>query len=319
LDSSFGGSGTIGKRLFGLEVRSRRGSSIPFYAALARTVLKLGVPVVVFKIGVTWTFKHPSIGGLAVVLAAFLILPVSITVGSGSVGLHDVLTQTCVAGRGLMKRGTATGLRYWVISLLATVIVALTLAASIKNSVWGYSELPGFRTVAKVSTPFVDVAKEILYGEGSEEIRPFVKDLQIMPSLETFPEEFQESFTKVPPEFVRQMHGQRGELEVRIEVTENGFASYSLQSSLIQRVLAVFLPSVVSGEVPQFVWLRIGVRKTFGPIQLVRGNTCILLGRRGTDGHMIEMRIAEPDNNTRVQISCLTPFPALRTLGIARL
>jgi hypothetical protein len=296
LDSSFGGSGTIGKRLVNLEVRSRRGT-VPLYLALARTILKLGIPVVLFKIGITLMFKHPSVGGLAIILVAFLILPISIAVGRGSVGLHDALTQTSVARRSLVNRETVTGLRYWTMSVLATVILALPLAASIKNGVWGYSPLPVFPTVAKVSSPFADVAKELLYGDGSEAIRPFVRDLQVMQTTDLFPDEFQKSFTKVPPELVRQIHGQRGELEVQIEVTERGFASHSLQSALIQRIGTVLLPLVVPGEVVKFVWLRIGTREIFGPIQLFGGNTCIVLGRRRPDGRTIEMNIVEPDDN----------------------
>ena len=253
LDSGCCGAGTVGKRVLGLEVRTADGSALPLYLSLARTALKFGLPLCLFKLATDLVLIKGFIG-VAAALAAMVFLPISVVVGKGTVGLHDILTRTCVLRRGGEYSPVRDRSVYLLTTALATFILALSTSAWIRSMI-GLNQTD-LRSVANAIDPSAELAKEIVSGKGSEAIRPFVRNVEITPSIEEFPTDYSTSFTKVPPGIVTDLQSKQGAAMVTVELSERGFAQFILRSAIVDRVASVGIPKLVSQrDLPTFIWV----------------------------------------------------------------
>src|ERR1019366_2172560 len=125
------------------------------------------------------------------------------------------------------------------------------------------------RSFVSQADPGVEIAKEILLGKGSEEIRPFVLHITIQPSVHEFPTDYSNSYTKIPPEIVTELRGNQGAALVIVEVSEQGASQQILRSAIMERIASVGVPKLVPLQnLPTFIWVAFAVKSTFGPLQL---------------------------------------------------
>src|ERR1035437_8654445 len=306
LDSGCCGAGTIGKRVFGLEVLMREGRPLPLYLSMARTVLKVGLPFLLFKLAADLVFIQPFIG-IAAVFAAVLILPISVVVGKGIVGIHDRWIGTYVLMRGSKYlRVPDTGV-YLLLTVFTTAVVALSMSAWVRSL--GGVKPVSLRSFANAADQSVETAKEILLGKDSEAIQPFVKNVTIMPSIKEFPTDYSTSYTKVPSEIATELRGKRGAALVIVEVSRQGFAQHILRSAVIDRIVSVGLSKLVSEtDLPTFIWIALDVKSTFGPVVLHEVNVCILIIRKpAAEPSKLEIKLAEPSANRFVWVGFSMP------------
>ena len=305
LDSARFGAGTIGKRLFGLEIRLPGGRPIPLYLSLVRTVLKLALPVLAFTLAGSlvlipgWGFM-----GIVALFAALLVFPVSLVFGNGAVGLHDRLVGTYVSRRGASEEPRGRDWRaYWLWTMLATAAVAFPASAFIRN-LTGPKPLD-LRSFANQSEPKAELAKELWLGKGSESIRPFVQQITIMPSIAEFPTDYGQSYSKLPQQIVDALRGNRGTALIIVYCSKQGYSQHNLRSAVIDRIAQVAAPKLIFMEdLPTFIWLAFAVESTFGPVILTQSEYGILIARKhGSDPRKIELTFAEPSEHRATGLS----------------
>jgi hypothetical protein len=300
LDSGFCGAGTIGKRLFGLEVHMGEGRTLRLYVSLARTALKIGLPVLAFVLAGDIVLTKGFIG-IAAMLGAVVALPISVLVGRGAVGVHDRLLGTYVSRRGSKAFQPREWRMYWLVTVLATAAVALPSSAFISRLT---SLKPSNTAIVNALDPETEIIKEILFGKGSEEIRPFVSRIRILPSAWEFPTDYSKSYTKVPPEIVAELRGKQGAALVIVEISKREAAQQILRSAIVNRIASVGAPKLVSPkDLPTFLWLAFEVKSTFGPLELTEADYSILILRRQrANPDRFDIGIAEPSPNHIVAI-----------------
>ncbi len=295
LDSRLGGGGTIGKRLFGLQVYERTAQTIPIHLALARTVIKLAIPLLTLKMSANLATMHPF-PGVAMGLGGLLILPISILISRGAIGLHDSLPQTWV-GTSAMKKRPLLPRWHWISAFLMTAVIASSATLLIKVTIWPSSARLNIESVAQMADPNLAMAKELVLGDGSEPIRHYVQHADVSQSVDPFPESFTDSFAKAPPTVVQQLHGQFPEMMITFHLAQDRFRSYPLRAALIQRAWFVLAPQLSSSDRPKFVWISFDTEKWFGPMEVRESDRYILVGRRGERIGTAETGLFEPDHN----------------------
>jgi uncharacterized RDD family membrane protein YckC len=248
LDAGISGGGTVGKRLCGLIVANDKNFPIPIYRSIGRTAVKVGIPVLLFKLGGNVAmFRAPFIG-TATMIAALIAVPVSVIVGRGSFGFHDYAATTCIARLtrvGPIRR--MEGRRYVSLVLIIVAAVSLSMTA------WLRSLIPlnnlTLRSFVDANTQTGEIEKEFLRGKGSELVRPFVRHIAMLPSAWDFPTDYTKSYTKVPEEWASEFRNTRGAGVIAIELGRNAVEQRFLEQALLQRVMQIWLPRL--GHVPR--------------------------------------------------------------------
>jgi uncharacterized RDD family membrane protein YckC len=307
LDSGFCGAGTIGKRLFGLEVHTGEGRTLRLYVSLARTVLKFGLPLLAFGLAGSIVFTKGFIG-IAATLGAVVALPISVLVGRGAIGVHDRLLGTYVSRSGSKASQPREWRIYWPMTALATAAVAFPISAFITRP---FSLKPTSTTeIVNEVEPEVEIAKEIMFGKGSEEVRPFVSRIEVVPSAWEFPTDYSKSYAKVPPEIVAELRGKQGAALIIVEVSEQAASQQMLRSAIIERIASAGAPLLVSPkDLPTFLWIAFAVKSTFGPLELTQADYSILILKRyRTNTNQLEIGVAEPSPNRIVAVGTAGPL-----------
>ncbi|MGO9010925.1 MAG: RDD family protein [Bryobacteraceae bacterium] len=299
LDSARCGGGTIGKRLAGLEVRSAAGKELKLYVSAARTVLKFGLPVLTAKLAADIAvFPGRGFVGVATLLGATLFVPISIMIGRGAIGIHDSLLRTCVLRRGMGWEFKNPDWRtYCLATILATAAIALPISAFIRH----LTE-PTFLTVRSLvnrSEPEMQLAREIQFGKGSESISPFIRRVAVMPSVSEFPTDYEQSYSKLPQEIIKELRGNRGVASIIVYLSPKGYTQHTLRTAVIDRIATVAAPKLISAkDVPTFIWIAFAVESSFGPLQLTESECGVLFARKyGTEANRISLTFAEPSEH----------------------
>jgi uncharacterized RDD family membrane protein YckC len=298
LDARAWGGGTIGKRLCRLVVGTDYSPSVPLYRSFARTAVKLGVPVLVFKVGADVAFFHGFIGAV-VVFAALLLIPTSVITGQGLIGIHDSVAGTWVASLKSKVPPVMQGgrLRHLRLTIITTAVLSLSVAAWLRSFA-GVREL-SFGSLVKSSSGFCEVEKDFLTGNGSELIRPFVQHIAILPSAWEFPTDYDRSYSKVPADIAKEFRGRKGAGVIVIELTSRGSDQRILESALLDRIVSVTLPRLLmQGDLPAFVWVAFDSKSTLGPVSIDEAHTCVIMVRSyPADRKQMQVMLAEPSDH----------------------
>lgn len=164
---------------------------------------------------------------------------------------------------------------------------------------------PNLGSLANQAEPSIQLANEILSGKGSEPFRPYVKHVTILPSVAEFPTDYSESYTKVPPEMIKQLRGNRGSASVIIELSRRGFSQNILKARYIDYLISTAGSRLVSPEsLPTFIWVAFTVKSTFWPLELTEAQSCIAMVRLlPANPRKLEFQWAEPSNNRMIYVA----------------
>src|ERR1035437_6922018 len=240
-DSGFGGSCTVGKRLTGLRIVTRDLQPVTMNRSIVRSIIKVGFPAIVTAI-VFRLYQFSIVLNLALMLFSFIVVPVSICVGRGAIGLHDAVAGTLVSNQGCAVTGLRSNRLYAAKVFVFSALLSLPVPFVI-SLVWQAWNLPrlqsSMQATSEAIAPILDALWDI---PAAANVSSYVKYLNVNPgglpmlAASSFPSEFTTSPSR---EFARRYSSLRGQgavMSVRIEVTRSGSESLIVKDVLLQHV-----------------------------------------------------------------------------------
>jgi uncharacterized RDD family membrane protein YckC len=307
LESAYGGCSTIGKRLFGLEVLGRDLKSLSLYQSGRRAVVKVLIPTTVALAALR--FEHIVLSVALMILAA-LIVPVSICVGKGAVGIEDLLAQTLVRRKNCAVPPPVQYRAGYILTVLfVSTALAFPVSALLNQSLWGAASDPVKQLTEKSDSayrPLVNAILDDLKGSG---LSRYVEEVRIIPGLDPFPESFESPLAREIGD-LSALKGHPPIAAIEVDMMWRGYESEITRVEILRHVMVV-LPTFMSSvsDPGEFFWVRLNATDAFGILSLSKGTTHIVLYRRSIEGtNGVSAALIEPDHFFQRYISLrLTP------------
>lgn len=302
LESVHGGSGSIGKKLFGLVVLDHALRPLALYRSALRTSAKLAIPVLAIIATGGW-LVHYAVPFFALNLMACLLLPVSIFVGRGAVGFDDALLRTAVVSSSGPSAIPASGARRWLAAVLITGVVAFSTSAILCKEIFGPVEDP-ITKLQRTGETYQPLLTAIMKEANASDLARFVENVAAAPGLQPFPSGFEVSPTRDLGGTVSKLRGRMPLVTIQVELTQPGYESEAVRIVVLQLLRSVipnFLPVV---EYPgEFVWVNLYRKKVFGVLEIQSGTSRIIVFRPSpTVRHGLEEMVLEPDDPRTFQV-----------------
>lgn len=297
LESGFGGSSTLGKRLLGLRVLDGALGPLPIYRSALRAITKIAIPTIIVMGAMRWSSGHPMLL-FALILMAYLLIPVSICVGKGVFGLDDVPLGTGVFGAGDASFMLHKGGLYYLRTILIAGALAFPTSALLNDRMWGNVSDPLMKLAHKGMETYRPLVVPILKEMTDADLIRFVKLVQVQPGLIPLSSNFDVSPTR---NLNKSMAGFRDRIplmSVQVELTRRGYESELVRLRILELLLQLlpgFMPAVTAQGV--FVSVNLRTKEVFGLMEFSRGTTHLLVYRRSSiEPSKVEMAIIEPDD-----------------------
>jgi uncharacterized RDD family membrane protein YckC len=296
LESDYGGGSTIGKRLFGLVVLDRGLDPLSFYLSSKRAVFKFLIPVILVLAMQRRGPEHLVLR-LALLVLAFVIVPVSICVGSGAVGIEDLLAGTIVQFR---DRALAPPVQYRARYLLTVLLVsgalAFPISAALNQTMWGIVLDPFTQIAKKADSALMPAARAVLDDLKSSDLNRYVDSVCALGAVDPFPDSFKSPMARGIGD-LSPLKGRRPIAAIEVSMTWLGYESDLTRLAVLQRI-AVVLPNFVSqiSGPGEFFWVHLSVTNAFGVLLLTKETKHIILYRRSVQRpDSFSAAIIEPD------------------------